>query len=146
MSETYRSRWIWISSLVFGITAGLLKLAFFPYPEYNPPAIYPAFTAFLFTTLLWRWLVEKCEQVSVFRGGMLGIIVGLFTPVLMWPVFLFILALHENRFPEILLWSPIYMLMSLRNISWLTALIGTILGVILVYFRRRANVRAESAS
>ena len=69
---------------------------------------------------------------------------GLLTPVLMWPVFLLVLALSENRFPEIFLWSPIYMGISLCRVSWLTVLIGFILGVIIVYFQSKASGQSES--
>lgn len=73
------------------------------------------------------------------RGGIVGAIVGLLTPILMWPFFLLSLALSENRFPEIFLWSPIYMLISLQKISWLTILLGIVLGVVLIHFQGKAK-------
>jgi membrane associated rhomboid family serine protease len=70
------------------------------------------------------------------RGGAAGAIVGLVTPILVWPFFLLITSLSEHRFPELFLWSPIYMLISLQRISWFTAILGIALGVTLAYFRR----------
>jgi len=139
-------KWIWINALVFGAIAGLFKLAFFPFPEYNPPAIYPAFIAFLLTVLFWGWLLGESEHVAFFRAGIVGALVGLLTPVLIWPAFLLSLALSERRFPEIFLWSPIYMLISLQKISWLTALLGSALGIVLSYFERDANVMSKTHS
>jgi len=125
-----------ISSLVFGIIAGLIKVAFFPYPEYNPPAIYPAVIAFSITAYLW-WVIISNERLSLFWGGIIGTIVGFLTPVVMWPVFLLLEALSLNRFPELFLWSPIYMMKSLYQISWLTSILGFVLGIVLVLFQRK---------
>ena len=137
MSDKFQPKWIWISSLVFGLLAGLTKAVFFPYPEFNPPAIYPALVAFLITALLWWWLITKSERLTTLRGGIIGAIVGLLTPTLIWPFFLLLLALSENRFPEIFLWSPIYMLLTLVRIGWLTIFLGSVLGVVLVIIQRK---------
>jgi hypothetical protein len=136
MSVKFRIQWIWISSLVFGGFAGLFKAVFFPYPEFNPPAIYPTLVAFLLTFLLWRWLIKKRERGQMLRGGIVGAIVGLLTPILIWPFFLLLVSLEESRFTEIFFWSPIYMLISLK-ISWLTVLLGIVLGAVLGHFQHK---------
>jgi len=143
MDDKFRSKWIWISSLVFGVFAGLIKAAFFPYPEYTPPAIYPASIAFFITALLWSLLIARNERATIIRGGTVGAIVGLLTPFLMWPFFLGFLALSENRFPELFLWAPIYMLTSLTRISCLTALLGIALGVVLIKIQQKEMVNFE---
>jgi hypothetical protein len=132
-------RWI-VAGLVFGISAGLLKIIFFPSPEYDPPAIYPAIIAFLISALLWR-IIPRIENTILltFYGGIAGAIVGWITPVLMWPVFLFILALSLNKFPELFFWSPVYMSLSLYQASQLTAILGFLLGVVLINFQRKAG-------
>lgn len=144
MVDKFRSKWIIISSLVFGVFAGLIKVAFFPYPEYNPPAIYPAFIAFLITAFWWG-LIIRSERITMLRGGIVGALVGLLTPVLMWPFFLLFLALSENRFPEIFLWSLIYMIISLYKVGWLTTILGIVLGVVLVYFQRKGQSQFQRA-
>ena len=139
VGDRIRSKWLWISSLTFGVFAGLIKAIFIPYPEYNPPAIYPAMVAFLLAAIFWWRLIVKSDRVTFLRGGSVGGIVGLLTPPLAWPFFLLTIAVSENRFPEIFVWSPIYMLLSLYHVSWLTMLTGIILGFILVQFQRKAS-------
>jgi hypothetical protein len=139
LDAQFQSRWVWISSLVFGGFALLFKAILFPYPLYNPPAVLPGFVAFLLTVLLWSSLLPRSGRAMLLRGGIVGAAVGLLTPVLIWPLFLFFLSWSENRFPEIFLWSPIYMYLSLTRIAWLTTLLGTLLGVLVAYFQKRAT-------
>ena len=72
MGDRIRSKWLWISSLTFGVFAGLIKAIFIPYPEYNPPAIYPALVAFLLAAIFWWRLIVKSDRVTFLRGGSVG--------------------------------------------------------------------------
>jgi hypothetical protein len=134
---TLGSRWILISSLIFGAFAGFVKAVFLPYPDFNPPAIFPALVAFFLAALFWWWLVERGGRPTPRRGGLAGGLVGLLTPVLVWPFFLLSAALVEGRFPELFLWAPIYMYFGLIYVSWITAAAGIILGTVLGFFRRK---------
>jgi len=69
-----------------------------------------------------------------------GALVGLLTPVLIWPFFFLFSGLFENRLPEIILWSPVYMLISLLRIGWLTILLGIVLGVVIAYIQQKAKI------
>ena len=135
----FRMKWILTSSLVFGISAGLLKAIFFPYPEYNPPAIYPAVLAALLSAVLWGFIPRiESTPLLIIWGGTAGAVVGLLTPILMWPVFLFILALSEHKFPETFFWSPIYMINSLFQASLPASVLGFFLGRILIKLQLKA--------
>ena len=136
MNHQLASRWTAVSSLVFGVSAWIIKAAIWPHPEFNPPAIYPALVASLLAALFWWWLVERSERATLLRGGFAGAAVGLLTPVLVWPLFLLSVALIEGRFPEVFFWAPVYMFFGLVDVSWMTAVPGIILGIILAYFRR----------
>ena len=76
MNHEVQSKWIWINALIFGLLAGLIKAIFFPYPEYNPPAIYPMVLAFLITALLWWWLIMRSDRMTILRGGIIGAVAG----------------------------------------------------------------------
>ena len=142
MPHTHSSKWIWISSAIFGLITGLVKTIVFPYPEYNPPAIYPAIIAFPTTALFWSWLISRSNRPSLVRGGLVGAIVGLLTPSLIWPFFLLEVGLAENRVSELLGWSLVYMFLTPLRIGWLTILLGVAIGVTVPYAQRKATLGA----
>ena len=136
------SKWIWISSAIFGLITGLVKTIVFPYPGTNPPAIYPAIVAFLATALFWWLLISRSNRPTLVRGGLVGAIVGLLTPSLIWPFFLLEVGLAENRVSELLDWSLVYMFLIPLRIGWLTILLGIVIGVAVAYAQRKATLSA----
>jgi hypothetical protein len=111
------SDWLWISSSVFALLAGLLKASLFPSPQWNPPFIFAMVTAFGVTALVWWWFFLRSQNGNLLRGLIAGVLIGGLTPPLMWLPYGLYLAATTPSPLEALGWSPIYAFLMLVRVS-----------------------------
>jgi hypothetical protein len=138
--------WAAIAGGAGALVAGLFKAVVFPSPAYNPPLLYPVLVAFGLAAPLWFWLRPPVARRPLLRGALVGAVAGVLTPALVWPLFLLVLGLEQNRVLEVWGWFPIYTALSVVRIGWATALLGaaTGVGVALAQHRRLAPAGAPA--
>lgn len=137
--------WIWIAGALFALIAGLIKALLYPWPEYNPPAIYPMVTAFAIAVTLWSRIVMRRGTVTVLSGVFVGAVVGLATPPVMWLVYGAFLSMTDPTVVGAFSWSVIYALLMVTRVSWLTALPGAVVGGMLTVMQRQFRQREGTA-
>lgn len=99
--------------------------------------------------VVWGWLLQRGVVMRVMNGAAAGVLAGLLFHVFFWLLFsvfaLFTdiekqaLDLNLNVLTAILFW-PITSIVSALIIGWLTALVGGVIGGILGFINRRAQV------
>jgi hypothetical protein len=130
--------WVWISSGVFALMAGLLKAALFPAPQWNPPYLFTMVTAFGLSALVWRLLFLRPQETTLPRGLIAGMLVGGLTPPLMWLPFALFLGITTFKLLDPLAWSPAYASLMLVQVSPYTAVLGAGVGVLLAALQKIA--------
>jgi hypothetical protein len=133
--------WLWISSSVFALFAGLLRVNLFPAPEWNTPFISTMITAFGLSVLAWWLLFLRGRETTLLRGLIAGAIVGGLTPPLMWLPFALYIGVLTFQPLDPLAWSPLYAFLMLERLSPYTAVLGAGVGVLLAALQKIA-VRA----
>jgi hypothetical protein len=128
--------WLWISSSVFALLAGLLKIALFP--EWNPPFIFPMITTFGVSALVWWLFFLRSEKATLLRGLIAGMLIGGLNPPLMWLSYGLFLAATTPRPLEALGWSPVYAFLMLVRVSPYTAILGAGVGALLAALQKIA--------
>jgi hypothetical protein len=130
--------WVWISSSVFALLAGLLKAALFPAPQWNPPFVFTMIAAFGVSALAW-WLLFLRDQVTTLpRGLIAGMLIGGLTPALMWLPYGLFLAPTAPRPLEALGWSLAYAYLMLVQVSPYAAVLGAGVGALLATLQKIA--------
>jgi hypothetical protein len=130
--------WVWISSSVFALFAGLLKAALFPAPQWNPPFVFTMITAFGVSALVWWLIFLRSGETTLLRGVIAGMLVGGLTPPLMWLPFAFYLGAITLKPLDPLAWSPVYVFLMLVRVSPYTAILGTGVGTLLAVLQKIA--------
>jgi hypothetical protein len=130
------SGWLWISSSVFALLAGLLKVSLFP--QWNPPLIFPMITAFGVSALVWWKLFLRSQNVGLLRGLIAGVLIGGLTPPLMWLPYGLYLTATTPRPQEALGWSLVYAFLMLIRLSPYTAILGAGSGALLAALQKIA--------
>jgi hypothetical protein len=130
--------WLWISSGVFVLLAGLLKAALFPAPQWNPPFVFAMITAFGVSALAWWLFFLRPRETSLPRGLIAGMLVGGLTPPLMWLPFALFLGITTFKLLDPLAWSPAYASLMLVQVSPYTAVLGAGVGVLLAALQKIA--------
>lgn len=131
---------IWTAGLTFGITAFLVKLIFYPAPMHNPPAIYGLIAGFVTGAAAWYLVIFRPGRQTLLRGGLTGILAGLFTPAIMWILFGLFASLTGPSTRDAFGWSLTYALLTFTQLTaWLSALLGCALGVSLIRFQENLD-------
>ncbi len=127
---------IWAAGLTFGITAFLVKLIFYPAPMHNPLAVYGLMAGFVTGAAAWYLVIFRPGRSTLLRGALTGILVGLFTPAIMWILFGMFTSLIDTSARDAFGWSLTYALLTFTTLTaWLSALLGGALGVSLIRFQ-----------